>query len=247
MVKTKRTIVTDDDRYGGYVKRFERFEPQGLYGQESVTQYDDAKTYDYSDLVGQSFSIEPENVNQYAAVERVRPIPRLQAHTIQKSGKYHDTTIAATTEVADVGRIKRNAEFMPSVRAKQKQAVQRKSVVPNSSAKKALPLSLIIYITAVIILAIAVIASGLIMANVSNNASALEQRRNYLAEQLAGNQAELELTYNEDAIRESAEGLGMNQTTNTYSITLIPVVETQEYAPISNWFDRIVRFFTGQL
>jgi len=244
MVKTKRAIVIDDDRYGGYIKRFEA---QGRYAQGHEVQYDDAKTYDYSDLVGHSFSTEPETASQYASERQVHQIPRLQAHTIQRPSKYIDDTVAAT-QTMDSGRIKRNAEFMPSVKEKQKQATQKKGgVIRNASATKGLPLSLIVYITAVVVLATAVIATGLIMANVSNNASALEQSRNYLAEQLAENQAELALTYNEDTLREAAEGLGMTQTTNTYSTSLLPMSETQEYASTSNWFDRLVRFFTGQL
>jgi len=132
------------------------------------------------------------------------------------------------------------------VRVRQRQA-QKRGVVRNKSAEKGLPLSLILYITAVVLLATAVIATGLIMAGVSSNASALEQRRDYLAEQVADAQAELTLTQDQDAIRDAATDLGMVPVPNTYSVTLLTMSTPQEHTAITNWFDRLVRVFTGQL
>ena len=243
MVKTKRTIITEEDRYGGYNMRPN---PSQDYG--AVSQYSETKTYDYSDLVGQTFSLSaPQQATrqstQYIAPRQMRRETQFMP-TIQHE-QISDGAIAITQDV-EIERAKRQAEFMPMVRVRQRQA-QKRGVVRNKSAEKGLPLSLILYITAVVLLATAVIATGLIMAGVSSNASALEQRRDYLAEQVADAQAELTLTQDQDAIRDAATDLGMVPVPNTYSVTLLTMSTPQEHTAITNWFDRLVRVFTGQL
>lgn len=228
MVKTRRSIVDEKDRYGGYIPRADierepvevdlNVDPDTELSFSRKSPVENAQREQKSPYSSADYGRTAEFVGNVAyPTRRKRTVPR-QPEDIMPSIK----TQAYMTE--------KPQEIEQPVARKEKE----KKTVLNAKSKAMLA----VYIAAVVVLAVVVIATGLALSSGTAKLDALESavagRNAIIADQMT----ELNGLENESTLTGMATDLGMVKSDVATEIELLPVVEPVDYQPRTNWFDR---------
>ena len=165
MVKLKRHVETENDRYGGFNVDL-RSAGNGYYAHTPDAHAVPQNTYDISELFG-SFD---------------RQTPPQSERAGGRARKSHE-------------------DLMPLVRREDKTEPTRRT------GQKTLPSSLVLYLVAVLLLAFAVIASGIAVSGALGRANAMDDGRGELVYILNDQSRELAFDYDTDALCGAAADL----------------------------------------
>lgn len=230
MVRVRRAVTEEKDRYGGYMPRVD-------------TERD-------REPVEVDLNVDPDVELSFSRRTPAETPVRESRRSPYSQADYAKTQYAG--KVAAPTRRKRTVprepeDIMPSIKTQAymtekpqeiEQPVERKEKQskPLLSAKsKAL---LLVYVAAVVLLAVVVIATGLSLSASTARVTALEEavaNRNAVIAQQMNELSNLE---NQSTLTGMATELGMQKADVATEIELLPVAETVEYAPRTNWFDR---------
>lgn len=100
-------------------------------------------------------------------------------------------------------------------------------------------LMLFAYLAVAVVLAVAVIATGIAISNANNRASQLESELALKLATINSQAAELEVLNDENVIADKAANQGMIKVDNATSVELIPLGDKVVYEASSNWFDKL--------
>jgi len=152
--------------------------------------------------------------------------------------------LRSSQNIHEAARHHRSEEsVMPKITARQSVSARPKAARED----RGIPTSLLWYLVAVVVIAVAVIATGIALSSVLGSVDAAEYRHNELVQDVGNARESLAVVESEDTMRALAYEQGMVSIDNPYTIMLISVQDQTEYATVStNLFDRLVRRITGQ-
>ena len=223
MVKTRRSITEEKDRYGGYIPRTD-------VSREPVEVDLDVDPDTELTFSRRTPVIEERERRTYAPVERPAspysgvPAPTRRKRTVPRESEDIMPSIKTQAYMAE----------KPQQEERRVEMREPKKSVMSAKAKA----MLCIYVAAVVLLAVVVIATGLALSSGAARVSALEEavagRNAVIAEQMS----ELATLENESTLTGMATDKGMVKGDVATEIELLPVVGATEYAPRTNWFDK---------
>lgn len=224
MLKTRRQIRTEEDRFGGYIE-----EPTSFRTNENHFEIDDGNashTY-YADV--------PAPASRYETGEIVRYSQRRDIdNETEYVGGYHAPSVRRS--------VRRDPEsIMPSLKTRDVLKTEEKEQV-RSQSKSSMPakakVMLGVYAAVVVVLAAIVIATGIVIGNMGSSVASLQEEISYRNQVVAEQSMELSTLSDENAIRGRAEELGMQTPTSAVEVELLPMGETVSYETRTNWFDK---------
>lgn len=230
MIMTRRQINNEKDRYGGYIQRTD--------APKDTVEVD----LDVDPEVELSFS---RRTPAAPVREREVPVqkPLYSTSDYGKTAEYVGNVAYPTRKKRTVPR--ETEDVMPSIKT-QAYMTEKPEVTPapvEKKEKKAVlgaktKAMLAVYVAAVVILAVVVIATGLALSSGTASLSALERgiaERNRI---IAGQVSDLTSLENDATITGMATDQGMKKADVATEIELLPVVDTPDYSARTNWFDR---------
>jgi len=235
VISTRRQIVTEQDRYGGYQTDFSGERPDkpedDVYAEFRLSREErglDRTDYGYMDWSQTDFATRPDVENdpvgyskrakltEYVGVDTAREAP--------KPKKRHNPD-----------------DVMPSIKTRSYTEAEQTPTRLSGSVKTMLA----IYIAAVIALSVIVIAIGISITSAQSRLTFLEADLAGRAQTVAEQEAELgkfnDLAYLEGLAAEN----GMERIGSYQEVRLIAAYEPETYETEANWFDRFCSWLNG--
>lgn len=229
MVRVRRSVVEEKDRYGGYIQRNDT--------ERKPVEVD----LNVDPDIELSFSRRPTPVE---STER-RELPYAPVEYTERYAKKVD---APTRRKRTVPR--EPEDIMPSIKTRAYMTEQPQEYVEPETTeykepkKKAMlsvksKVMLAVYIAAVVVLAAVVLATGISLSASTARVTALEglvaERNAVIAEQVA----DLAALENDATLTGLATELGMQKVNAATEIELLPEVAPVTYEARTNWFDKL--------
>lgn len=236
MVKSRRSVIDEKDRYGGFIPRADvATRPVQVdldIDPDAELSFSRPVRSATTERPAPRQSESPYSNADYSAVPRLKPASRRKRRTVARETEDIMPSIKTQAYMTEIPREEEQIE--------EKETKQEKPLLNVKS--KAL---LVVYIAAAVILATVVMITGISLSRANARVSALEGaidgRNAVIAEQVA----ELGLLENDATLTGLATELGMTHVSTATEIELLPPVEPVEYAPRTNWFDKFCDWISG--
>lgn len=237
MVTTRRKIVTEEDRFGGYAARpVLRVTPVENEVKEENAEKETVRTFSFDERFAPSVS--PWEKKEVAPEPRKAVAPPVIEYSTRPYTGIETYSEPKHITVRHEKAAKRESEdIMPSIktRAYAEDAKEKAARAKMSSRTK---VYLGIYLTVAAVLAILVIATGLAVSNINGTADRLQSEIAAQNEILVAQNAEIMRLTDTDRITGAAVNNGMEKVDNATKVDLLPVSEPTRYEGRTNWFDR---------
>lgn len=238
MLKTRRQIITEQDRFGGYSLR------QPVREQPSKNRYE---ILDESEFVRDEKPYYEES-SHFDARSDSRVSERERESSLYSSRGDYEYETAEYVEQPVHTRVPRRRKremesMMPSIRtravrdAEKTQSEEAGRAKQSSSSKTKTMLA--VYAAVVVVLAAIVIATGIAIGSASASVASLEAELQMKNEIVLEKSAELAALENDTTIAGIATENGMVKPVGKTEIELLPMNEAVRYEAVTNWFDKL--------
>lgn len=244
MVSTRRKIVSEQDRFGGYSR------------QPSVrVSIDDANDVEYSGDVSANFMDEPIRdtvvIEKSAAQDRQYtlrrgPVIKKRENIVEYSTRTETpteefSTISAPKKLVTPRRRERE-DLMPSIKTRaynkdMSENIEAPSQKTRSGVSPKARLMLAVYMVVVVILAALVIATGIAVSNINSDVNSLQGEILAKNQQIISQNSVIDKITDENYIAGIAGGKDMEKVDSVVSVDKLPIVEPIKYESRTNWFD----------
>lgn len=249
MVTSRRHVVNEQDRYGGYSKQ-----PMSRISiDDSIdTSNDSYSTYN-NERIDNGYSARIQNSSRRAAEKEQPVIPEpIQYSTNRmiypKTAEFVGTSVGISRRKKTA---KREAEdLMPSIKTRKllqenielEQRVRTKGQTKVQGKTKAV---LVAYIAVVMVIAVVVIATGIAISGANLSIGQLESKIADKNSIITTQQGELDRLSDSTTLTGLATDLGMVKTDNVREMELVPVTDPIVYEKKTNWFDKFCDWLSG--
>ncbi|MDE7395118.1 MAG: hypothetical protein K2M95_03230 [Clostridiales bacterium] len=241
MVSSRRRVVTEQDRYGG-------FGVQPMVSRAPVEKEEPVHTFSFDDRFAPSVDVREERAEAvtqsrradlYAPTEvrQAQQPPVIEYSTRPYTGLETYTPTQRVTVRHEKAAKREREELMPSIKQRV-EAAEAEEVQTRVKLSSRTKVYLGIYLTVAAILAVLVIATGLAVSNINGTADRLQSQIAAQNEVLAAQNAEILRLTDTDRITGAAVNNGMQKVENATKVELLPVSEPMVYEGRTNWFDR---------
>ncbi len=239
MLKTRRQIITEQDRFGGYSSR------QPVREQPSRNRYE---ILDENEFIRDEKPYYGETSRYDARAESNVSVQEKESSLYSSRGDYEYETAEYVEQPVHTRvprRRKREIEsVMPSIRTRaardasvNAQVEESGKTKPATSVKTKAVLA--VYAAVVVVLAAIVIATGIAISGASASVAALESELQMKNEIVLQKNAELAALEDDTTLAGLATELGMNKPASKTEIELLPMNEAVSYEAVTNWFDKL--------
>lgn len=236
MLKTRRQIRTEQDRFGGYSSR------------QPVMQNYSGNRFEIDDNdISEQDSYYAEIPSRPQTTDRKKTEKSSFYSTRESYERYPDTAEFVNEPVYTSRaprKVRRDAEsVMPTIRTRavldsdtDKAPAQNKRTKPAMSLNAKVMLA--VYAAVVVVLAAIVIATGIAIGNLGSSVAAMEAELSAKSTIVTEQNATLSAMENDSAILGQATEIGMVKPTVKTEIELLPMGEAVNYEARTNWFDK---------
>ena len=198
MVTSRRQIVNEEDRYGGYAAEADSVEKTEISSGERVISNNILKM--------RAAHAETEETNVPAEKAEAREEKIVDRPVVRpERTSYGRTAVRSYDRTISPARPKRISDVMPEVQRREK--VETVSIVKEQKLTAATKRLLMIYLVAVFVVVAAVIATGIIAGSIQSDVTALENSVETSSAVLGDQLAEMQEWI--DGIGDKASDLGM--------------------------------------
>ena len=245
IISTRRQVVNEQDRYGGYQSSSLGFSGEiahdapaetDAYADFRVSRAErglDRSEYGYQDWSNTDFA--PQNETAYAQV-------KYSQRAYPKQTEYVGVDISR--EESKIPFKKRNTDdVMPTIKSQAyvKETTPRQGAQLSASAKT----TLVIYIAAIIVLSIVVIATGIAINSAQSQAEKLQADLSAKLQLKAEQDVELDKLSDPVYVAGLALGDGMEKISSYEEVQLMNIIEPEAYESETGWFDHFCGWLSG--
>lgn len=234
MISTRREIVNEQDRYGGYASSQTGYLSPDIDVPETSTSR--ADSFSYRTYGAPERSRKPEQELTYS--------PRPEYPGIEEYIGLSKAPTRSSAKPAKKKGPRESEDVMPSIktRAYADEALEEAETVRHAERQEGMStkakLMLCAYVATVLILAAIVIATGIAISGVQGNVASLQYELNQKNAVILSQQEALSDLSDETYITGEAVEQGMKKIESTEEVELIELVEPPEYDARTNWFDK---------
>lgn len=210
----------------------------------SNEQYDINREYDSSPYTYNRNRIDNEAYQRtyYTNAPTFRPTSNVYGHATTIADRYKKLFAEKESELKPSEKTMQYAEKKTAEKAKDFKLSKNEAVKTASNAKKGL---ITLYVTIVVVIAVLIATTGMMIATLSQDISAMEEELNYKQNYIATQSAELSKYDDDNYIYSKAKDQGMKENDQVNTIELIPVKQQSEPLGGDNWFDNLCDFLSG--
>ena len=238
MITTRRQVVNEQDRYGGYASQ-----PVSRINVD-IDEEKDFRSNDFVRYESRRFSptVGTEKSERFESDLRYSERPKYPG--LDEYVGLPETSSKSAAKTAKKRMPRESEDVMPSIKTRAYMTEKPEEIekVSRSESKEGLQsktkLMLAIYVATVIVLAAIVIATGIAISGAENSVSSLEYQLSQKNAVIAGQQAEIAALGDDTYLTGAAVENGMQKVDNAIEVDLIDLGGTVDYEARTNWFDK---------